>query len=150
MFKKILVAVDGSDCSDRAVEVAAELAKHYGAGVTVLHVMENIGSSRLPEGFDQIERIEHVHITESDVLMGVATQVVGRGAVRCREIGVAKIDESVVVGNPRAEIVNIAKAGGYDLIVMGRRGLGRVADLLLGSVSHRVAQTADCACLTVK
>ncbi|MCB1739864.1 MAG: universal stress protein [Gammaproteobacteria bacterium] len=149
MFKKILIAVDGSDCSDRAVEVAADLALHYAAKVIVLHVTESIGSSRLPTGFEQIERIEHVHITENDLLMGVAHQIVERAAVRCLELGVEHVDRQVLAGNPRAVIVQVAKAEGVELIVMGRRGLGRIADMLLGSVSHRVTQTAECACLTV-
>ncbi len=150
MFKKILISVDGSEHANRAVEVGADLAAHYDAAVVVLHVMEEIGSNRVPEGLEYVEHVEHVHITEREVLMGVARDVVDAAAARCRSLGVKQVDEQVLVGNPREAIVRAAAERGVDLIVMGRRGLGRLADMLLGSVSHRVTQTADCACLTVK
>lgn len=150
MFQKILIPVDGSEHAARAVEVGCDLAVHYGAELHLLHVMEEIGSSRVPEGLEILESIEHVHITESEVLRGVAREVVERAAARCRELGVARPAEEIAVGNPRELIARRAAEQGVDLIVMGRRGLGRMADLLLGSVSHRVSQTADCACLTVK
>ena len=52
-------------------------------------------------------------------------------------------------GDPAGVLVDYAKAHAIDLIVMGRRGLGDLGGLLLGSVSHKVAQLASCACLTV-
>ena len=61
-----------------------------------------------------------------------------------------QVEEQVTLGNPRRQIVRLAGENGADRIVMGRRGLGRLADLLLGSVSHKVTQSADCACMTVK
>ena len=66
-----------------------------------------------------------------------------------REAGVKTVREEIDAGSPGASIVGHASKHGTDLIVMGRRGLGRIADLLMGSVSHRVTQLADCACLTV-
>ncbi|HUO45666.1 MAG TPA: universal stress protein [Acidimicrobiia bacterium] len=53
-------------------------------------------------------------------------------------------------GDPAATIVRLAKEVGADLIVMGSRGLGSVAGLLLGSVSHKVGHAAPCAVLTVR
>lgn len=150
MFEKILIAVDGSEHAGRAVTVGADLAVRYRAAVVVVHVMEEIGSGRIPEGMEFVERMEHVHITERDVLMGVARSVVETAAVQCRSAGVEQVDERVLVGSPRETLVREARDCGADLVVMGRRGLGRVADFLLGSVSHRVSQTVDCACLTVK
>jgi nucleotide-binding universal stress UspA family protein len=55
----------------------------------------------------------------------------------------------VEVGDPAGVIVDIARARGADLIMLGRRGLGTLARLLLGSVSHKVIQVADRPCLTV-
>ena len=150
MFTTILIPVDGSEHANKALEVGADLAVHYGSRVIVLHVMEEIGSSRIPEGLAQLEHIEHLHITDTDVLMAVGRSIVDAAAARCRELGVEQVEEQVTLGNPRRQIVRLAGENGADLIVMGRRGLGRLADLLLGSVSHQVTQSADCACMTVK
>ena len=53
-------------------------------------------------------------------------------------------------GDPAGRILDTAKNGGADLIVLGSRGLTDVASLLLGSVSHKVLHLAPCACLMVK
>jgi nucleotide-binding universal stress UspA family protein len=53
-------------------------------------------------------------------------------------------------GDPAAAILNLTREENADIIVMGRRGLGDLAGLLLGSVSHNVTHLAECACLTVK
>jgi nucleotide-binding universal stress UspA family protein len=68
---------------------------------------------------------------------------------RAEEQGIAA--RTVVrAGDPASVILEAAKAEQADLIAMGRRGLGDLAGLLLGSVSHKVAHLAECACLTVK
>lgn len=150
MFQNILIPVDGSEHANNALAVGSDLATHYGARVTVLHVMEEIGSNRVPDGFAELGRIEHIRMTETDVLTGVGREIVDRAALRCRELGVKTVREQLAVGNPRREILRLAREDDVDLIVMGRRGLGQLSDLLLGSVSHRVTQGAECACLTVK
>lgn len=150
MFAKILVPTDGSEHAARAVAVASDLAAKYEAELTVLHVMEEIGTSRIPAELESYARIEHVDVSERDMLTAIANQIVGRAATQAHEAGARKVIEEVAAGSPGPTVVEYAQKHGIDLIVMGRRGLGRVADLLMGSVSHRVAQLADCACLTVK
>jgi nucleotide-binding universal stress UspA family protein len=54
------------------------------------------------------------------------------------------------VGDPAKEILSVAAEEHADIIIMGRRGMGDLAGLLLGSVSHKVSHLAECACLTVK
>ena len=56
----------------------------------------------------------------------------------------------VVDGDPASNIIAAAGHEKAELVVMGRRGLGNVAGLVMGSVSHKVAHLAECACLTVK
>ena len=150
MFQKILVPTDGSDHAARAVAVASDLAVKYGAELVVLHVMEEIGSSRIPPGLESYVEMEHVDVSERAMLEGVANQIVRRAETQAREAGVEAVAHEVAVGSPAPAIVEYVEKHGVDLIVLGRRGLGRVADLLLGSVSHRVAQLADRACLTIK
>ncbi|MDP6707386.1 MAG: universal stress protein [Alphaproteobacteria bacterium] len=150
MFQKILVPTDGSDHAERAVAVASELAAKYDAELIVLHVMEEIGTSRVPVELQSYAKIEHVDVSERDMLEAVANQIVGRAESQAREAGVEAVSHDLAYGSPGPGIVEYAEKHGVDLIVMGRRGLGRVADLFLGSASHRVTQLADCACLTVK
>jgi nucleotide-binding universal stress UspA family protein len=63
--------------------------------------------------------------------------------------GAKQVRTSIGVGHPAEEIVSHAKAEEVDLIIMGRRGLGSVSGLLMGSVSHKVAHLSECACMTI-
>jgi nucleotide-binding universal stress UspA family protein len=69
---------------------------------------------------------------------------------RARQQAVPSVRTVLREGDPAAGILNLAREEKADIIVMGRRGLGDLAGLLLGSVSHKVTHLADCACLTVK
>ena len=66
-----------------------------------------------------------------------------------RQKGVGNLETLVEVGDPASVIVNMARTRNADLIVLGRRGLGTLTGLLLGSVSHKVIQLANRPCLTV-
>ena len=150
MFEKILVPVDGSDHSKRAVTMASELAANYGAELTMLHVMEDTGSTQTPKGLENYVRIENVNVSEHDRLRAHANHIVTRAKIQAREAGATTVKHSVKSGAPGRTIVDYAKRSHADLIVMGSRGLGRMSELLHGSVSHRVTQLAGCACLTIK
>jgi nucleotide-binding universal stress UspA family protein len=150
MFQKILVPTDGSDHAARAVAVASDLAVKYGAELVVLHVMEEVGSSRIPAELQSYAKMEHADVSERDMLESVANQIVRGAEIEARKAGIEAVAHEVALGSPGPTIAEYAEKHGVDLIVMGRRGLGRVADLLLGSVSHRVTQLADRACLTIK
>ena len=150
MFKKIMVPVDGSDHAVRAVALASELALRYGAELIVLHVMKKTGSSLVSKELEIYARVEHITVSELDRLETVANRIVAWAETQAQQAGVRAVDQITEIGDPGPTIVDCANKNGVDLIVMGRRGLGRVSELLLGSVSHRVTQLADCACLTVK
>ena len=149
MFEKILVAVDGSAHAERAITHAADLAAKYGAQLTLLHVMTHAGSNRVPESLHDLSRVEHIQLNEAAMLSSVAEEIIGHAQDVAREHGATSIRTSIEQGDPAPTIVEYGKANGVDLIVLGRRGLGGLAGLLLGSVSHKVAHMADCACMTV-
>lgn len=149
MFERILVAVDGSEHAGRAVDLAAELARRHDAELVVLHVVAREGSSRIPPELQEFARLEHVYLTEQDLLRSAGEQLAERAAERARREGVEKVEVRVDMGRPGALIVSHAEGIGADLIVMGRRGLGDLKGLVLGSVSHKVSQLAPCAVLTV-
>ena len=64
--------------------------------------------------------------------------------------GVKDVDARAVLGSPAEEVVDYAKARNADLIICGSRGFGRLKSLLLGSTSQKIAQLAECSCLTIR
>ena len=148
-FRTILVGVDGSTPAHTATDVAADLAQHYGASLILLHVHAQRTTSRELEGLAEYGRIEHLHMTEGDLLRTLGKSIVETAADRVRKSGVKKVETVVEIGDPATTIIAVAKARDADLIVVGRRGVGALAGLLMGSVSHKVIQLADRPCLTV-
>ena len=149
MFHQILVPIDGSPHARRALDCAADMAARYSARLSLLHVITNVMSSRVPDELRDYSKIEHIEISERDMLLGVATRLMDSAKARARELGVSDIGASIDTGNPAAVIVKYCEDHDIDLIVMGRRGLGDLGGLMIGSVSHKVAHLADCACMTV-
>ena len=149
MFKKILVPVDGSAPANRAVDCATSLASKYGSELILLHVIASLGSARIPPELYQLARMEHIEVTEADMLKRVAEEILQTAEMRARGQGAKQVRTSIGVGHPAEAIVAHAKAEAADLIIMGRRGLGSASGLLMGSVSHKVAHLSDCACMTV-
>lgn len=150
MLSSILVAVDGSAHANAAVDFASDLAAKFGAQLVIANIVTRAGSDRVPEELLLFEKIEQLRVTERDIIQGAATEIVANAAKRARSRGAAKVVTVTPSGDPAQTIVALAKKRKVDLIALGRRGLGDLKSLLLGSVSHKVSQLADCACLTVK
>ena len=79
----------------------------------------------------------------------VAEEILQTAENRARGQGAMQVRTSIGVGHPAEAIVAHAKAEEADLIMMGRRGLGSVSGLLMGSVSNKVAHLSECACMTI-
>jgi nucleotide-binding universal stress UspA family protein len=136
MFKKILVAVDGSDYSRQALPAALEVAKKFESDVFVLHVAEH------DRGRAAAFTIESP---------AEATRLVADAVKSAKDAGLNAAGEvhDRAVGHVAIDVVETARAHGSDLIVMGSRGLSDVQGLLLGSVTHKVMQLAHIAVLVV-
>jgi len=132
---RILLAYDGSEPSRHAAKQAADLATHAAAQVDVLVVGE-----LLPSGYGT-----ETPIVEPEVF----TQVAAEGVELLRSLGVTAHGH-VVWGRPAEEIVKAAAAGGYETVVMGHAGHGRLEALLLGSVAKQVIDHAHCSVLVVR
>lgn len=136
MFEKILVAIDGSDTSDKAVALAGELAGAMGSEVLVLHVREVevghlSGAMEPPE-----DAVALVNATVTDLTgKGVNAKGEARGAP---------------TGHTASLIVEEAKGTGTDVIVMGSRGLSDWHAMLVGSVAHKVINLAHCPVLIAR
>ncbi len=149
MLKSILVAADGSTHANAAIDLAAEIATKLGAKLLVVNVITHVGLDRVPEELRGYEQLEHMRVTERELLQGAADAIVAAAAKRARGRGAAEVETLTVVGDPADSLLKIADERKVDLIALGRRGLGRIKGLLLGSVSHKVSQLADRACVTV-
>jgi nucleotide-binding universal stress UspA family protein len=123
---KILVAYDGFEHSDNAVREAAELAGD-GAEITILSVV--LPDARGSKSGGHVGLAPHAH------------EDVARAHAYLRERGIESTME-IEHGDAVHEICSAASTGGYDLLVVGSRGLGPVGRLLLGSVSAELARRA--------
>lgn len=144
MFANITVAIDGSDHGWRALDIACDLAKRYDSSVHVIHVPE-VPTTAIAVGAGAIEMpIDMEHVTAA------GQAIMAEAATKAREHGIDPSSQIVRTGSPSAEVLHTADATSSDLIVTGRRGMGSVASLVLGSTSQKIAHDAQCACLTVK
>ncbi|QBF33004.1 universal stress protein [Thalassococcus sp. S3] len=144
MFKNIIVAVDGSDHAIHALGVACDLAKHYESDLHLVHTPE-LDTVALAVGSGAFS------VPPSDEKIAAAGKAVIEMATNAaKDQGVTPTNSFVGNGTPAQEVLSAAERTGADLIVAGRRGLGGVSSLLLGSTSQKIAQTAPCAVLTVK
>ena len=139
MFKHILLAVDGSEHAWRATEVAAELARSTKAELRVIVVYDPVP---LYLGEPNLQSAINARLSEAQGILDKAVEIVG-------EIP-AEIHTGIVEGNSAEAIIEVAKTRECDLIVMGSRGLGRLAGLVLGSTSQKVVSHAPCPVLIVR
>jgi nucleotide-binding universal stress UspA family protein len=138
----IIVGVDGSDHANAALDVAAELAKQIDALLVILHVAEPVYEERVRQELENLRRMEHNERTEYEILQDSGRSILAAAAKRAREKGVPRIEEVVEVGYPAELILRVAGARDATMAVLGRRGRGPMASIVLGSVSFKVTQAS--------
>lgn len=148
MVTHILAAVDGSTHADRALAFAADLAVKYGADLTILNVVSY--ASTVPLALGAYAELEGLYAESRSVLQDAGAKIVESAAEQARRLGVENAKTVVELGSPAQAICDAANANGIDVIVMGRRGLSDFTGFFLGSISHKVAHSADCTVVTVK
>jgi nucleotide-binding universal stress UspA family protein len=137
MFERILVAVDASEQSQKAVALTTALAERFGSDVLVLHVREKMSSRA--EAVDAYEGEGDPELAE-------------RTAQELAELGLkTRFEEPAArFGRVAQTIVAAAEGHGSGVIVMGSRGLSDIGGLLLGSVTHKVVHLAPCPVLIAR
>ncbi|WP_309492821.1 universal stress protein [Candidatus Hecatella orcuttiae] len=144
---RILVAVDGSEHSKKAADLAVDLAKKWEAELYLIHVLEEKG---VPKEFKEFARIEKVPVSEYFNLVCQTGGFLGEAEVKAKAAGIKKVERICAQGNPADEIINAAERLGVDMVVLGSRGLGGFSRAIMGSVSTKVCTHVNCACVTVK
>jgi len=138
-FKKILVPIaDFSAHANEVIETAADVSRRYEAPVTLLHVWE-------PEQPSAADTQQLRDRSPGPRVLAEVARLLDQACRDLRAAGVMEIDTQQLQGAPAAEIVRMARAGGYDLIVLGtHRRTG------VGSVAEHVLRTSPCAVLTAR
>jgi nucleotide-binding universal stress UspA family protein len=144
MFKRILVAFDGSKGAEAALDKGIDVAKLCDAELTVLTVFRHY--SLLESSFSMIRPEEPEQI--DDAMRRYAKDVADHAKAQAAKQGLT-IRAFIKNGPPSRSIIAFAEEHDMDLIVVGSRGLGAIESYLLGSVSYKVTGLADCPVLVV-
>lgn len=171
MISTIVVPVDGTEYSEHALQFAAGLARKFDARIILVHVLlrgtsvpalqelaENKGF--LDQMKDDIAEVEIVPIASVAGVAAPVEVVPDEALQRCGELlldkartsidGVDDIQQRILDDDPAQAILQCASDDGADMIVIGSRGVGDLKSLLLGSVSHKLIENAECPCVVVK
>lgn len=156
-MKKILVPVDGSNASISAVKKSIEIGKTYNSLIKLISVVkstehrrkdrnENLWSavdgSIISDSVELENKLESKYVENAQMLLDqIVTKLDFNGT---------KVEKQVLVGEPFEKIVETAKNGGFDLIVMGNRGFSKVKRFFVGSVTQKVISEAPCPVLVIK
>lgn len=141
MFTNILVPVDGSDNSYRALDAALLLSEKLGSNITVVHVMEQVPITHIESEKLLSELLEAYKKENQDILL------------KCSEIATQKgltIKTLLLQGNPASVILDYSKKEKSDLLIMRSRGMGKFKELILGSVSSKIVHHSPCAVLLIR
>lgn len=148
MIKKVLVAVDGSENSLRALDFALDLAEKYRASVLILNVFQLPAMYSSPDDPDVYSSSRAAFVRD---LQRLHHESLAKASAKARRLKPdLEVDAKLKEGEPAAQIVETADEGGFDVIVVGHRGMGRFSEVFLGGVSERVAHMAKCAVVIIK
>lgn len=140
MYKKILLAYDGSEGATRALDAGIKLAKIHHAELTVLVVQEHL--PRFSGTIDEVqEEKEFANQQYSELLLGAQAQAQAAGV---------KLKTLKRRGHPAQTIVEAAKEGRFDVILVGHSGLSGVWAKFLGTTAEKVSRHAPCSVLIVR
>ncbi|RLE49635.1 MAG: universal stress protein [Candidatus Methanomethylicota archaeon] len=140
VMRKILVAVDGSKCSEYALKKALEMAKILKSKVLIAHVIPKM----LPYGHEAAEADTLYH----DFLVNEANKVLKTAIEKAKEVGV-EAEGKLLEGSPADEVISLAEKEECDAIIVGSRGTA-VTRAELGSVSERVVRYSPVPVLVIK
>jgi nucleotide-binding universal stress UspA family protein len=135
-MQRILVGYDGSPAADHALTQACRVARAFDASLTVLTAAA-----------DRFVREDGVVTPAADENLAHATAE--RGAEQVRAAGVTHVDARISIEAPDDALV-LAAQEGYDLVVVGHRGLGALQEMFLGSTAKSVVDRVHCSVLVVR
>ena len=138
MFKNVLLAVDGSEYSHRAIGYAESLAERYEANLWLVHVFSHTSDLL---GYQDFEKLYAKRKSTGQAVIDDAKKILGSTTF--------KVHQELIEGSEAEAILKVAENHQADLIVMGTRGFGAVKGLLVGSVSRKVIHLSACPVMVV-
>jgi nucleotide-binding universal stress UspA family protein len=177
MIRTMLVAVDGSKHSKKALNLACDMASKYKSRLVLVHVhLSNASSSTLRnlavksalnkkqryllDNYEVDMQMEMARVGANtgfvtipaprELVHVIGQQIVERAESAAKKAGVKKIKTIIADGDPADVILKCAEKEKAGMIILGSRGLSDLKGFFLGSVSHKVSAHAECSCVTVK
>lgn len=175
MARKIVAAIDGSDTGFRVVKRAAGLAAKLGHDLCLVHVLlhgrpaqelsrmvesehmvkpaataDAVPTMGVPSHLGNLIPSDGDEIALAKAISEAGDEILRRAKRMAEESGVTNVAVQARSGDPADEILDIAEAEGAEMIVLGRRGLGRAREMLVGSVSQKVLHNATCTVVLVQ
>ncbi|MFQ6090413.1 MAG: universal stress protein [Candidatus Bipolaricaulia bacterium] len=143
IFRRVLVPIDGSNCSMEAGEFAIRLAKGYGLEILALHVIDETALSTLSRlARKGEEELRKELLREGEHYLNYLAEAAEREGI--------KLEKLIEEGTPHRVIVEIAEREGVDLILIGKVGSRGPRRILIGSVTERVIEAAKCPVLVMR
>jgi universal stress protein A len=142
-YKKLLVAVDFSDPSIRAVQVARDIGKRLNAKLDIVHfVPMRVVDMGMEGGVDFIEEMHQSELAESRIRL--------EKFIKEQTMADDEVEQHLRSGEPTVEVSPMALEIGADIIVIGTHGRTGLKHLLMGSVAENVLKTAEVPVLCVR
>ncbi|MDI3311668.1 MAG: universal stress protein [Thermoanaerobacterium sp.] len=139
MFKRILLAYDGSDYANKAFELVLELAQMNDSEIYLISV------ASIPEFVNSKDEVDET-IKSAKLYYG---KILGNAKKVANEKGI-KINTEVITGHPVDAVIHYAEKKACDLIVTGEKGTSGVKRFIIGNVAENIARHAKCSVLIVK
>jgi nucleotide-binding universal stress UspA family protein len=171
VISTIIAPIDGTEQSDSALRFASDIAQKYSASLVLVHallrgtsvsIMQEIAEERgfLDQVKDDLANVETIPIATvagvaapMEVLPNETLEEFGHLLLQSAQEGItgaSEIRTRVIDDDPAKAILQCVEEEQGDLVVIGSRGVGDLKSLLLGSVSHKVVEEANCPCVVVK
>ena len=136
--------VDGSEISYKALDAALFFSEKLGSNITAIHIMEDIPVTNI-----ESQKLLNDMLEISAVCKQQGENILSNCSESARNKGL-NIHTVLLKGNPASIILDFCKNEKYDLIIMGNRGIGKVKEIILGSVSSKILHNSTCPVLLIK
>jgi len=144
LYPKVIVPVDGSEISYKTLDAALFFSEKLGSSITAIHVMEDI----------PVTNIKSQKLLKDILAISAVCKQQGENILsKCSETAKNKgliVNTVLLKGNPSLIILDFCKNGKYNLIIMGNRGIGKIKEIILGSLSSKILHNSTCPILLIK